>query len=57
MRAELTEEEWSRLLNYAALAPYREVAPLIQKVMEQLLKQKNDSGVGVPGIPSPSEVS
>ncbi len=45
------------IAEFAALAPYREVAPLIQKVMEQLLKQKNDSGVGVPGIPSPSEVS
>jgi hypothetical protein len=42
VKVELTEEEWTRLINCAALAPYREVAPLIQKIMEQLLKQKSD---------------
>ena len=45
MKVELTEEEWTRLLNCASSASYREVAPLIQKIMEQLLKQKNDNNI------------
>ena len=40
MKIELTEEEWSRLLNAAALAPYIQIAPLIQKVIEQINQQK-----------------
>lgn len=38
MKVELTPEEWNRLLNAAALAPYSQIAPLIQKVVEQLQK-------------------
>ncbi len=45
MKVELTEEEWTRLLNFVAQAPYREVAPLIKRVMDQLLKQKTDDSI------------
>lgn len=40
MTVELTEEEWTRLLNAAALAPYAQIAPLIQKVVQQLQEQQ-----------------
>jgi len=36
---ELTEQEWNVLLNSAALAPYAQVAALIQSVVQQLQKQ------------------
>ena len=36
MTVTLTEEEWTRLLNAAALAPYIQVAPIINKIMQQL---------------------
>jgi hypothetical protein len=40
MKIELTEEEWTRLLNAAALAPYAQIAPLIQNVVQQLQAAK-----------------
>jgi hypothetical protein len=36
IKVELTEAEWSHLLNAAALAPYAQIAPLIQKIVEQI---------------------
>jgi len=44
MTVELTEDEWMRLLNCAALAPYSQVQPLIVKISDQILKQKNSVG-------------
>jgi hypothetical protein len=46
MNVSLTEEEWTRLLNCASFAPYREVQPLIQKVMEQLLRLNEATLIG-----------
>jgi hypothetical protein len=43
MTVELTEEEWGKLLNCATLAPYSQVAFLIQKIMPQLQKQQTES--------------
>ncbi len=40
MTVTLTEEEWTRLLNAAALAPFAQIAPLIQNVVKQLQEQK-----------------
>jgi hypothetical protein len=40
MKIELTEAEWGRLLNAAALAPFNQIADLIAKVGEQIQKQK-----------------
>jgi hypothetical protein len=36
---ELTEQEWNALLQCAALAPYAQVAGLINNVVQQLQKQ------------------
>ncbi len=36
---ELTDQEWNALLNSAALAPYAQVASVIQNVVQQLQKQ------------------
>jgi hypothetical protein len=36
MKVQLTEDEWARLLNAAALAPYAQIAPVIAKVLSQL---------------------
>jgi hypothetical protein len=36
MKVELTEEEWTRFLNAAALAPYAQIAPVLSKVLSQL---------------------
>jgi len=46
MNITLTEEEWYRLLNCAALAPYAQVQPLIAKISDQLLKQRNEAQPG-----------
>ena len=35
-RVELEAEEWSRVLNAMSNAPYREIAPLIGKMSQQL---------------------
>jgi hypothetical protein len=43
MTVTLTEEEWIRLLNAAALAPYAQIAPLIQNVVKQIQDQKPPS--------------
>lgn len=43
MTVDLTEEEWSRLLNAAALAPYAQIAPLIEKVAIQIRQNQNAS--------------
>ena len=40
MTVELTPDEWNRLLAAASLAPYREIAALLTKVIEQLRKQE-----------------
>ncbi len=40
MKVELTEEEWTRLLNAAALAPYAQIALLIQSIVAQLQAAK-----------------
>jgi len=40
MTVTLTEEEWTKLLNAAALAPYVQIAPLIQNVVQQLQAAK-----------------
>jgi hypothetical protein len=40
IRIELTEEEWSRALNAIALAPYIQVAQLIEKIARQVQEQK-----------------
>jgi hypothetical protein len=40
VKVELTEEEWSRLLNAAALAPYAQIALVIQNVVQQLQAAK-----------------
>ncbi len=47
MQVELTEQEWTVLLNAAALAPYAQIAPLIQKVITQIQEKK--------AAPPPSE--
>jgi hypothetical protein len=36
IKIELTQEEWSRLLNCAALAPFVQVASLIEKIAKQI---------------------
>lgn len=38
----MTEEEWVRLLNCAALAPFIQVQPLIHKITDQIVKQKQE---------------
>jgi hypothetical protein len=43
IKIELTEQEWSILLSAAALAPYGQIATLIQKVVEQIqVAKKSD---------------
>jgi hypothetical protein len=39
MKVELTQEQWNVLLNSAALAPYAQIAALLQNVVQQLQKQ------------------
>jgi hypothetical protein len=46
MKVELTQEEWGKLLNCAALAPYSQVAELIQKVVAQIQKQAQPPAAG-----------
>ena len=36
MKIELTQQEWQNVLAIMARAPFNEVAPLIQKIAEQL---------------------
>ena len=36
LRVELEPNDWQAVLNYLSIAPYREVAPLIGKLSEQL---------------------
>ncbi len=43
MTITLTEEEWTRLLNAAALAPYAQIAPLIQNIVQQLQVAKQET--------------
>lgn len=40
MKVELTEQEWLVVLNAMSLAPYREVQPMITKISDQLVSQK-----------------
>jgi hypothetical protein len=37
---QLTEEEWNRVINAMALAPYSQVAPLLEKIAKQLVDSK-----------------
>jgi hypothetical protein len=43
MTVDLTEQEWNQLLNCATLAPYAQVAPLIQKIVQQLQEKSTAS--------------
>ena len=36
LRVELEPNDWQAVLNYLSTAPYREVAPLIGRMSEQL---------------------
>ena len=40
MKVELTEKEWAALLQCAGLAPHNQVRPLIDKVLQQIERQK-----------------
>jgi hypothetical protein len=44
MIVDLTVEEWNRLLNAAALAPYAQIAPIISKVVAQCNQQEANNG-------------
>ena len=44
LRVELEPGDWQAVLNYLATAPYREVAPLIGKLSEQLKVPQQANG-------------
>ena len=40
MKIELSDEEWGKVLNAMALAPYAQIAPLMAKMFSQLQEQE-----------------
>jgi hypothetical protein len=40
MIVQLTEQEWVIFLQAAGLAPYNQIAPLMQKITQQLAQQQ-----------------
>ena len=51
LRVELEPNDWQAVLNYLSAASYREVAPLIGKIAEQLKLQPSPSD----GAAAPAE--
>jgi hypothetical protein len=51
MIVDLTEEEWGRVVNAMALAPYAQIAPLIEKVAMQIRNQQRPMGAFNSGNP------
>jgi hypothetical protein len=49
LSVELEEEDWARLLNAAALAPYVQIAVVLAKVQLQLQPQTSSSEERISG--------
>lgn len=42
IKVELSKEDWQRLLNAAALAPYAQIAPTLERLAAQLQSPKEE---------------
>lgn len=40
LNVSMTAEDWTTLLNASAMAPYSQIAPIIAKVSDQLVKEQ-----------------